>query len=194
MDYHKHYNLLIEKSKQRILEGYVERHHVIPKCMGGSDDLDNIVQLTPEEHFVAHQLLVKMYPGEPRLVFAVTMMCAGSKQHDRSNKEYGWIRRKRIEALKTAPRKPRKKETKPRNRDYTMSKEQKEKISAKLKGKTKSLETRQKLSESNRGKLRSEETKRKISESKKGNYTEKQRLALQELHKNNTGKTRKHSL
>ena len=27
--------------------------------MGGTDDEENLVELTPEEHYVAHQLLVK---------------------------------------------------------------------------------------------------------------------------------------
>ena len=71
MDYTKHYNLLIERAKNRLLECYTERHHIVPRCMGGSDDLDNLVDLTPEEHYVAHQLLVKMHPGEHKLVYAL---------------------------------------------------------------------------------------------------------------------------
>ena len=37
-----------------------ESHHVIPKCMGGTDDPENLVDLTPREHFVCHLLLTKM--------------------------------------------------------------------------------------------------------------------------------------
>lgn len=62
MNYQKHYELLIERAKSRTLAGYFERHHIIPKCMGGSDEPENIANLAPEEHFVAHQLLVKIYP------------------------------------------------------------------------------------------------------------------------------------
>lgn len=32
-------------------------HHIIPKHMGGSDDSSNLVELTVEEHALAHKLL-----------------------------------------------------------------------------------------------------------------------------------------
>jgi hypothetical protein len=62
MNYKKIYDNLISKGRNRVLNCYVERHHIIPKCMGGTDDEENLVELTPEEHYVAHQLLVKIYP------------------------------------------------------------------------------------------------------------------------------------
>lgn len=36
-------------------------HHIIPKHMGGTDDLDNLVELTVEEHAEAHRLLYEQY-------------------------------------------------------------------------------------------------------------------------------------
>jgi hypothetical protein len=94
MNYNKHYSLLIERSKSRSLDGYTEKHHIIPKCMGGTDDISNLAELTPEEHFLAHQLLVKIYPSEPKLVYAALMMCSSSKYHSRrNNKFYGWLKR-----------------------------------------------------------------------------------------------------
>lgn len=55
MNYLKIYDQLIKtaKAKPKTNE-YKEQHHIIPRCMGGSDDKDNLVYLTPEEHFVAH--------------------------------------------------------------------------------------------------------------------------------------------
>lgn len=146
MDYEKHYNLLIEKARNRVLDGYVERHHVIPKCMGGSNDNCNLVALTPEEHFVAHQLLIKMFPHEYKLVFAANMMCKGGK---RSNKMYGWLRRRMINALKYAPRKIRKKETKPRPK-RTLTEEHRQKIGIRQKGRIHSPDAIKKMKESNR--------------------------------------------
>jgi len=95
MNYSAQYNKLINRAKNRILtEGY-ERHHIIPRCMGGSDDPSNIANLTPEEHYVAHQLLVKLYPENTKLIFAVKMMIPANKyQVGRKNKLYGWLRRK----------------------------------------------------------------------------------------------------
>lgn len=90
MDYRRHYNLLITRGQNRILDVYVECHHIVPRCMGGTDDIGNLVKLTPEEHYVAHQLLVKIYPGISGLIYAVRMMCFGNR---RNNKMYGWIKR-----------------------------------------------------------------------------------------------------
>lgn len=93
MDYKKHYDALIERAKHRVLEGYVETHHVLPRCIGGTDEASNLVQLTAEEHYLAHQLLHKIYPSEKGLLFAVVAM-TGNRWGNRSNKIYGWVRRR----------------------------------------------------------------------------------------------------
>ena len=62
MDYRAIYNLLVQKAKDRtIVSEVIERHHIIPKSMGGSNKKENIVSFTPKEHFVAHHLLWKIY-------------------------------------------------------------------------------------------------------------------------------------
>ena len=97
MNYEMIYEQLVTRGQQRgELEGYKERHHVIPKCMGGSDDVENLVDLTPEEHFLAHQLLVKMHPKNIRLVRACDVMAKDTKvnKYWRRNKMYGWLRRR----------------------------------------------------------------------------------------------------
>lgn len=94
MDYKKIYNNLINKAQNRLLEGYKEKHHIIPKCIGGTDDPANLAVLTAEEHYIAHQLLVKIYPNKGKLIYALRMMCVGNNNHSRNNKEYGWVKRK----------------------------------------------------------------------------------------------------
>lgn len=94
MNYKKHYNLLIGRAKARSISGYIERHHVIPKCMSGSDNKCNIVELTPEEHYVAHQLLAKIYPNHTGLSFAALTMSQSTKYVKRNNKQYGWLRKR----------------------------------------------------------------------------------------------------
>lgn len=78
MEYAKLYNALISFRKSNLLlkskELYTEVHHIVPKCLGGSDDHENLVRLTAREHFIAHRLLTKMYPEERGLVLAVVMM------------------------------------------------------------------------------------------------------------------------
>ena len=90
MDYHRIYNRLIERGRTRIIHEYTEIHHIVPKCVGGSDFPDNLVKLTPEEHYVAHQLLVKIYKDNDKLVYAACMMVPDRP----NNKLYGWLRRK----------------------------------------------------------------------------------------------------
>lgn len=105
MDYQKHYNLLISRSKSEnrkkykkldINFVYYEKHHIVPKCLGGTNDKTNLVLLTPEEHYLAHQLLVKIYPNNHSLIKAANMMCTSSaeKEQIRNNKRFGWLRRK----------------------------------------------------------------------------------------------------
>lgn len=95
MDYSKIYNSLITRAKTRCVLGYNETHHIIPKCIGGSDAAINLVELTPEEHFIAHLLLVKIYPNKKGLIFAVNMMCKSSRTNKRPNRKmYGWLKRR----------------------------------------------------------------------------------------------------
>jgi len=93
MDYQKHYTRLIERAQDRILPDYSEKHHILPRCLGGSNSKSNIVKLTPEEHYVAHQLLSKIHPENHSLKKAAWMMTVRSANQQRNNKAYGWIKR-----------------------------------------------------------------------------------------------------
>lgn len=94
------YDRLCERAKGRQVDGYVEKHRIIPGCMGGTYAADNVVKLTAEEHFLAHQLLVKIYPDNKKLIFALRFLTVTTKHHVRNNKEFGWIRRLANEARK----------------------------------------------------------------------------------------------
>ena len=181
MDYKRIYDALIDRAKNRLLEGYSESHHIIPKCMGGTDDSENLCNLTAEEHFVAHQLLVKIYPKNPGLIYAAKMMTIGNdgQGNRKGNKLYGWLRRRfsktvsearkgvslseehkkslSIAARKRAPRK--------------RSQEEKDKISAGNKGKPKSDAHRAALSLAAKNRKsnpkRSAEAKKKMSAAQK---------------------------
>jgi len=74
MNYKKIHDKIIERAKDRNIEGYTEKHHIIPKCMGGTDDTENLVELTAREHFVVHKLLCEIYPDENGLRYALWMM------------------------------------------------------------------------------------------------------------------------
>jgi len=65
--YTKWYYQIIESAKTTSPNGYTENHHIIPRCMNGSDNLINIVSLTARQHFICHLLLTKMVDQEPYL-------------------------------------------------------------------------------------------------------------------------------
>ena len=179
MNYKNHYEKLIERSKYRKVIGYVEKHHIIPKCLGGGNEDSNISFLTPEEHYLAHLLLVKIYPNEPKLLMAARYMCYGNKKNGerKNNKIFGWLRRKHAEAMRTMNLgKLQSKETIAKRSLSTLGKKrmplsiesiEKRTATRKLKEsgkkrKPRSEETKKKLSEANKGKRPTEETLQKI--------------------------------
>lgn len=97
MNYATIYEKLIERARSRKApEGYTERHHVRPRCLGGSNRRSNIAVLTAPEHLVAHLLLMRMHPGNRGLIAAVKAMLdfqipARAAAIPR-NKKYGWVR------------------------------------------------------------------------------------------------------
>jgi len=58
--YTKIYYSIINHANIEPRSGYVEKHHIIPKSLGGSNRKENLVVLTAREHFVCHLLLTKM--------------------------------------------------------------------------------------------------------------------------------------
>jgi len=64
MNYKLAYDRLIQWRQSNLPTGYFEKHHIIPRCLGGSDEPSNIVRLTGREHFVAHVLLAKIHGGK----------------------------------------------------------------------------------------------------------------------------------
>tara|TARA_R110000744_G_scaffold337669_1_gene442848 strand:+ start:161 stop:745 length:585 start_codon:yes stop_codon:yes gene_type:complete len=77
MDYVRQYKMLIAKhgTEEKPEEGYTERHHVIPRSLGGSDDSSNLVYLSAKAHYLSHYLLYKIH-GEGPMAHAFWMMSA----------------------------------------------------------------------------------------------------------------------
>lgn len=80
MNYQKIYDNLIYKGKHRSPPEniYCEIHHILPRALGGDDNIENLVVLTAREHFIAHRLLCKITRGNDRYkmmwaVWAMTM-------------------------------------------------------------------------------------------------------------------------
>lgn len=178
MNYSKIYADIIDRAKNRDLDVYSEVHHIIPKCMGGSNEPHNLVRLTAREHFICHQLLCEIYTEESKLKFALRMMCQ-VKNHNQinrykvSSRTYERIRSMKIE-VSPATRK---------------------KISKALTGKQRSEESKARYSLAQIGNTKAlgfkhtEESKKKISESKIGKPRPSHVVeTLQELAKTRKGK------
>jgi hypothetical protein len=96
--YTRIYFSIIDKAKNRILDGYQEKHHIIPQSLGGSNDKDNIVNLTAREHFICHLLLTKMVDGsnKSKMYQAAWMMASSTsktqKRHKVNNRTYEYLR------------------------------------------------------------------------------------------------------
>jgi hypothetical protein len=156
MDYQKLYDKIIQRAKQRdYIEGYCEKHHIVPRCMGGTNDESNLVKLTAREHFICHWLLARI-ENSPKLWFAFSMMCrvknSNHKRHTPSSRAYNEAKYKIAQIRKGKPR----------------SEETRNKISAANKGRKRTQSEIENISRKLTGLKRSEETKIKISISKIG--------------------------
>jgi hypothetical protein len=83
--YTKWYNNICSK----YYEGIIEKHHFIPKSLGGSDDPSNLVKLSPKAHFICHWLLTKMVINKnekEKMYYAFNFMLL--KPKDLKNRRY----------------------------------------------------------------------------------------------------------
>ena len=66
--YFDRYLKFIKTIKSRpVSENYTECHHILPRSLGGTDDEDNLIDLTARQHYVAHWLLWRAYNNEPMI-------------------------------------------------------------------------------------------------------------------------------
>ena len=80
---------------------YYEKHHIIPRSLGGSNQQDNLVRLTVRAHYVVHRLLTRMTTGDDRrkMCFAICMMANTRKGVRISSHTYQVLRAQAAEAL-----------------------------------------------------------------------------------------------
>ena len=80
---------------------YTEVHHIIPECMGGTSEKENLIQLYAREHLIAHKLLADIYPCHDKVQYAFYKML-GYKKYDGalSPAEYERAKKKKSEMFK----------------------------------------------------------------------------------------------
>ena len=158
--YSRWYFNIVQNAIGKSHDGYVEKHHVIPKSMSGTE----VVRLTAREHFICHRLLVKMTEGKSRdkMLWALHRLMFSINKHQLryvpTARTFERVRKEHAARL----RKPR-----------IITEEHRQNIAEanrkRLKGKTLSAEQCAKMSAAhkglpgpNRGKIMSREQKEKI--------------------------------
>ena len=193
--YTRCYYSIINSAMSRSLpnEIYTERHHVIPRSLGGSNDPSNLVKLTAREHFICHLLLPKMLTGidKRNMTFAIWSMLNRdhSKQKSRhkvnshvdqrlktqiavaiSESNTGRVRSKEFCKLMSELRTGRKMPQISGSNHYTQNDGYISKIAGEnhyMHGKTQDSASNQKRRDKILGTKRSNETKKKQSEARK---------------------------
>lgn len=167
MLYLNRYNKLINFYRENIADGFVEKHHIIPKCIGGTDDASNLILLPARAHFIAHYLLHKAYPDNTSLAHAFAMMGVNNKHQRRNSKLYEKSKIARSIAMTGVPRpewvkeKLRKPKSNKENYKKPKSLEHSKNISKSLFGKSKSNQHRENISKALSGRKNVEAENRK---------------------------------
>lgn len=163
--YAKTYLRLMDRAKDRKIDGYLERHHVHPKSLGGKNEKSNIVSLSAREHFVAHLLLPKALVDKShskKMGSALNRMLSDKygNRYKPSSKLYDVARKAHADAMF----------------ERDVSQETRAKISKAHKGKIVSAEARAKQAAAKLGKPgvpRTDEWKAKQSEAMKRKWEER---------------------
>jgi len=150
--------------------GYTEKHHIIPKSMGGSDHSDNLILLTGREHFISHVLLWKAYRNK-QTNFALWSMKMkkerniqlSSKIYEQLKIEHSLFQSERMKIDNPMFKQSAKNKVSQSRVGLKMSKQVKLKMSIARKGVPKTKETKQKMSAASKGKPKSEQHKKSMS-------------------------------
>ena len=104
MNYQRIYDEFISDRliKQSEITGYFEKHHILPKSLGGGDSADNIIKLTAQDHYFAHSLLAKIHGGGMWRAF---WMMSNSKKYKKSRLLYEQAKIKQADHAKTLAKK-----------------------------------------------------------------------------------------
>lgn len=108
--YTRWYYRIIQKAQTRVLpdDAHIEKHHIVPRSLGGNNSKLNIANLTPREHFVCHLLLTKMTEGNNlyKMRHALGMITnikrIGQGRYVPSSRIYEYVRKCCVEAYKVS--------------------------------------------------------------------------------------------
>lgn len=85
---------------------YTEKHHILPKSLGGDNLRENIIRIPARVHYICHKLLVRMVTDskdKKKMIHALNMLAKANNSHQHryhiSSKEYESIRKKLSESM-----------------------------------------------------------------------------------------------
>lgn len=159
MNYQRIYTEFIATRRARghVLGSYVEKHHVLPVSLGGSNRAENLIVLTAREHYFAHCCLAKIHGG--KMWSALHVMAAMTKTDGAARY---FLRGRMVAVAKREAALRRRENMKElwrsgkftRNREYgPLSAETKAKISAGNQGKKLSTQSVMRRTEARKAKL-----------------------------------------
>lgn len=188
--YIKTYNNLVSSRRYRGTKrktgDKLNKHHIIPKTMGGKDEDDNYVLLTFREHIIAHHLLHRIFPEDQGLAYAYLRMMQSSKS-DRAENTYKEINGKKIPYTTGELEKLRENSIeflRKINTGRKLTPEQIEKIRKNKTGVKYSEKTKKLLSEMRMGHEVKESTRKAISDARTGmEFTDEHKKNISESHK-----------
>lgn len=83
MNYINLYENLILSRINRVIDNsiYTEKHHIIPKSLGGTNNKENLIRLTFKEHYMAHYILSKIYPRNSSIQYGFSSIMRNPYGH-----------------------------------------------------------------------------------------------------------------
>ena len=102
MNHQKIYDNIIQKAKsenrQKLKKTdinyiYYENHHILPKCLSGDKEKENMVLLTVREHFICHKLLTYIFKGNYKIVYGYYRMIHSKNGiFIKSSRDYAYLK------------------------------------------------------------------------------------------------------
>lgn len=159
------------------LSGYKEKHHILPKTLGGTNIKTNLVYMPIRYHIMAHIVIIEVYPESDGLRRAILLLIReGKSTQEERSKSFGKFSTRHLARIRT--------EANQKLRELGRSEEYRKRMSEAQKGKRLTEEHKRHISEGGKGQKRSEETKRNISNALKGRkMSEETRKKLSESSK-----------
>ena len=90
------------QNRQKVNGNYYERHHILPKSLYPNwiKKQSNLVLLTAREHFVVHQLLLKIYPNSKEMMCAFVSFQRPNADYKITAEEYEQIKKYNAELMR----------------------------------------------------------------------------------------------